>query len=255
MKKYIKGGSLAACALALTLTTAHAQTLGINFEANINSPGVPVDSATPAGVVPQLNFNNANPTGLAAGTNSSLIYADGSAATGVTLTWKANDTYSSGITPPSNNDAALMTDFLDGGPNNVSADVSVTGLPSGTYALFLYIAGDQSGAIRGGTYTINGNDFYLLNSGTDSGSPSGTFELAVAGDSATPGSGTAGNYFKTTFAGSSLTISESNFYASDPYPRAPIDGLQIVAVPEPSTLAMMALGGMGMLAMIRRRNS
>jgi hypothetical protein len=236
--------NIAVACLAFAGSTK-AQTLGIDFTANQNTDQGNAVTGT-AGVVAQANWNNVNAGGAATGSSSSLLYSDGSAASGVSVSWSAPDTYSANYALNNGNET-LLSNFLDSTPATGST-VSITGLSGGTYDLYIYIAGDQgSPAIRGGTYDINGTAFTLYNNGT-ADSANGDFSLA-SGDGVT-----AGNYFETTITGTSLTVTTTATHGTDSFLRAPIDGLQLVAVPEPSTWAMM-LGGVGMLGIFRRRRA
>lgn len=138
--------------------------------------------------------------------------------------------------------------------NNGTDTVTVTGLPAsiaGTgstpYDVIVYMAADTTG--RGGVYTVNGSSQTAVTLFPSDGT--GPFVLANAT--------TAGTYLIFTgVTGTTMTLTSlANGASVDYAQRAPIDGLQIITAPEPSALALLAVGGMSGLAllMVRRRIS
>jgi hypothetical protein len=64
-----------------------------------------------------------------------------------------------------------------------------------------------------------------------------------------------GNYVEFTgLTASSLTATLDSYNFGDGVPRLKISGFQIVAVPEPSTLAMLGMGVLGLVGMFRSRS-
>ena len=141
-----------------------------------------------------------------------------------------------------------MQGYLDNNPGTNST-ATVTGLPSsiagtGTtpYSVVVYLAGDTAGDNRGGVYTVNGLSQTALSIGP---SNDGVFVPATAT--------TPGNFIVFTgVTGSDLSISSQA--TSGGTPRSPFDGFQVVsgAIPEPASLGVMSVAGLGLLARRRR---
>jgi PEP-CTERM motif len=267
MKK-IKLALNMAALLAIATTMSHAQEIGVHFD-GLSGQGddyaATVDGTIDAGLIPQLNFNNiaANTNGgsnqsAVSGTQSGLLDSTG-ATTGVDLSYSSiNGVYAAAYAVNSNNEALLAT-FLDSGtgggglnnsPAGSSSSFTLTGLNAGVHTLVLYIGSDSGPTDgRGGIYTINGTAYKLTNNGTAS-SANGTFTLASSDGTV------AGNYFETTFTGTSLDVATSGQYSNGNYPRAPIDGFQvdnIAAAPEPNAWALMGTGLLALAFVGRRR--
>ncbi|HTB22522.1 MAG TPA: DUF4832 domain-containing protein [bacterium] len=178
-------------------------------------------AATDAGVVSLPEWNNASgASGSIANlmdnsggsTSSTLSYSAGNAI------WSLPITYSAG-----NYD--MMGGYIDAS-SGASTTVTINSLPSritaNGYSVYVYFDGDNSGAARTGNYTIGSTTI----SGTDAANTnfSGTFTQASGGSN--------GNYVLfTNQSGSSFTLTASVGASTDAYPRAPINGIQIVANP------------------------
>lgn len=210
---------------------AWAQNIGLNFAAT--DPDAATSSLNPtdvAGAVPQANWNNLT---LDDGTSSTLVKSDGSAATGTSVTWASNNTWrSTGTTNnafPAGPDRVLMAGYLDtldtaaGGAtvtvNNIENSVR---LPS--YDVYVYFLGD-SGANRGGGYTINDGVTSVLKYGSTMAMPTmhvedpGT-DINLAQD---------GTYLRfRRLTGSSFTLNSNTTLTTPNGFRAPINAVQIV---------------------------
>lgn len=235
-------------ALACTASLAFGQpSIAINFGADepALTGGGTLSATDVAGAAPQANWNNVSGN---FGTASDLVDSSG-AATSVTITWTSPNTWSSTGRGEENNgltggDRALMTGYIDTGADSANtASVTVSGLPAGFtslgYNVIVYSLGGVAG--RGGGFTIDGTTLI----GTSPSSPTALTQDAGV-DMTDEGtylvfSGLTGSSFTLT-ADASL----GNF-------RAPINGIQIVSVPEPSTVALLVLGGIGVVTTLRRR--
>jgi hypothetical protein len=205
--------------------SADAQVISINF-AGGGGPGAPTSLAATdvAGVVAVANWNNA--TG-SVGTLNSLIDNNG-AATTASVSYTSNNTWTTGI-PNTNANERLMQGYLDT-TDIIGTTVTVTGLPSATYNVYVYTLGDESG--REGAYTIGTN--------TQNTSPTLPFSNFVLGDNYALLEGVTGTSF-------TLTANAVDF-------RAPINGIQIAVVPGPSSLCTFALLLSPGIWLLRRRH-
>ena len=217
--------------------------IGINFGADEPAgAGSAVGPSVLAGAVPQINWNNLT---LASGSASSLVGDWGGTAlpTTVSVTWTSPNTWSSTGRGEENNgfapggDRDLMTGYLDTTDTAAGkATVTVSGLDprftSVGYDVYVYFLGGVGG--RGGAYTIG----QQTKMGTAMANPG--FHVEDPGVDMVD----AGTYVR--FSGlsdasftliSDASVPGSNF-------RAPINGLQIVAVPEPCALGLLVLGSL-----------
>jgi hypothetical protein len=102
--------------------------------------------------------------------------------------------------------------------------VTVLGLPAHTagYSVYVYFDGDNGTATRKGAYQMSGAGISTTTiHGTDASGAnfSGTFKQANS---------SAGNYVKFTINASRFTLTATPLSSSDAYPRAPINGIQII---------------------------
>jgi MYXO-CTERM domain-containing protein len=186
-----------------------------------------------AGVVPAANWNSftvlSSPTsGSAAG-----LIDDAGSATTAGATWSYNNPWSINIADtPGNN--RMMRGYLDSGAATTTV-VTLTNIPYALYDVYVYADGDNGTELRSGAYTIGATT--LVNTDPGSTTFGGTF---IEGT----------NYVRFTgLTGANFTLNATPTGAAAT-PRAPINGIQIVQVPEPGSLA---LGAMGALVLVRRR--
>ncbi len=174
-----------------------------------------------AGVIPEPNWNDAS--GVSSSSPLSLI-DDTGAATSATVTWSSNDIWDTPITDQPGN-ARMMKGYLDTSSNSTTT-VTVAGLPTsaGGYQVYVYADGDNGSATRTGIYTISGAGITTTTINlTDAASTnfSGTFTQA---------NNSTGNYVVFTINAAGFTLSATGGAASDGFPRAPINGIQIVPI-------------------------
>jgi hypothetical protein len=188
--------------------------IGIDF---VGSSGIAMAAGESAGVVPQANWNSA-----AGGSQTSpltLVDASG-AATSATVSWSANGGWAIPITDQPG-DRRLMRGYLDTSSTSVTT-VTVAGLPSGTYDVYVYADGDNRGYTRTAAYRISG-----------SGVTDTTINLTDPAytdfsGSFTQAAGTAGNYVKFTITAGGFTLTATPVSGTNTTLRAPINALQIV---------------------------
>lgn len=200
-----------------TLVVSTATSISIHFVGN----GIALNPTDVAGVVPKPNWNNLTATSSA--TPVALVDENGN-ATPATVTWSGYNPWSMPI-PNTPANFAMMQGYLDDGDGSTST-VSVSGLAATTngYTVYVYADGDNPGATREANYTIaapGAPNATLLLEDVSSVDFSGTF---VQVTTANP----AGNYIVFSIPGTSFTLTATPVSSTDPYPRAPVNGIQIV---------------------------
>ena len=170
-----------------------------------------------AGVVAKPNWNNANgPTNT---TPQGLVDESGT-ATGATVIWNTNGIWNLSITDTAGN-ARMMRGYLD--TRGATTTVTVSGLPTNSagYDVYVYADGDNP-ATRTGAYQISGTGITTTSvnlTDTVNVNFSGTFTQA---------NNSNGNYVKFTITATGFTITATPGAAADGFPRAPLNGIQIV---------------------------
>jgi hypothetical protein len=237
----------------IMLTLVAAATAGVQAQNIIswNDQGSASGNSTPlntipasgvAGVVPAINWNNSI-------VGMSLI-DDSGAATSASFTisgtwgaWRINAT-----SPGQDADTTYNRNLLDGYVNSSSgvdpSTISITGIPYSLYDVYVYLSSDTAG--RAGTisdsYTGITYDFSTMGPVEVSGA-NAVFTQSTDTGGLNP---TADYVVFQNVSGSSdtlqLTIASGGGYG----------GFQIVAVPEPGTLALASLSGFAILALRRR---
>src|ERR1700683_1011171 len=208
--------------LDVASATGSSNVIGIDFVGE----DVAMASTEVAGVVAEPNWNDAS--GAASTTPLNLVNAGG-ASTTATVTWSSNNVWETPITDQPGN-ARMMKGYLDTASNSTTT-VTVAGLPTsaGGSQGYVYADGDNGSATRTGIYTISGTGITTTTIDlTDAANTNfnGTFTLA---------NNSAGNYVVFTINDAGFTLSATGGAASDGFPRAPINGIQIVPLtPTPS---------------------
>lgn len=248
--------------------------IGLNFVGGRGSTAEPDGHLQDDGIVAALagvpsvaqsNWNNLfGPTGTAAA--GSLLDKNGAALAGANVSWTSNNLWTITATAPADADAAQMKGYLDTNDTS-STTVSIADLPTewAEYDVYVYFDGD-SNAGRAGNYSISStNDgsesvtvtdtanwnLGMAAGGTYNRANENAFELNTS-----PGF-TTGNYL--VFRGRrdlSFTLTSQGSQANSFPPRAPINAIQLVAtrlIPEPTSIAIMALGAIMLVPRLRRR--
>jgi hypothetical protein len=171
-----------------------------------------------AGVVGKANWNDAN--GLTNTAGQALVDESGT-ATGATVTWNTNGVWSLPITDTPGN-GRMMRGYLD--TTGATTVVTVSGLPANAagYDVYVYADGNNGTATRTGAYQISGAGITTTSVNlTDAANTdfSGTFTQA---------NNSSGNYVKFTITATGFTITATPGTTTDAYPRAPVNGIQIV---------------------------
>ena len=260
--------------------------IGINY-VDIGDPGVqntpadallPTESAGAPGYA-QVGWNNMGRWGATVPVNDST-----GAPTGATSTWDSNNTWNDGAGTASPN-AKLMHGYLDAtGQTNVNdppyqffwnenkPEVYITGLTAwlaaqgaASYKVVVYTDGDSTSGRKGEYWlqagtggdppTLLGPDLTSHVFVSDVSNFSGTF-TEVPLSASTLSTAGEGNYFVFTGVSADSFILRSEEWpsgvAGDAL-RAQINGIQIIAsVPEPASIGLLALAGIGLLSRRRR---
>ncbi|TWT77905.1 hypothetical protein Pla123a_17040 [Posidoniimonas polymericola] len=218
--------------LGAAASAVHADSLALNFAAD--DPDTATATVTQAaGVLGTENWNN-----FTGATGSAMDLMSGSgAATSASVEWTSANTWRSGARDQgAGGDAQLMSGYLDYDDDPLTPPViTVSGvdgaLGNPAYNVYVYVQGDSDQA-RGGEWTVNG----VTQSLTDS-DPFTTF---VEGENYLLFTGVTGDVINVTSGGANTF-------------RAPINGIEIVGVPEPGSLALVSLGVLGLGGYVRRR--
>ena len=211
----VSGSTTHTATVSLTVTTPGTpKAISIDFVGQ----GTVMGSTEVAGVVQKANWNNAS--GLTNTTGQVLVDETG-AATAAKVTWNTNGMWNLPITDTPG-DARMMRGYLD--TVGSVTTVTVTGLASNAagYDVYVYADGDDPLGNRTGIYQISGTGITTTSiSATDlqNVNYSGTYTQA---------NNTAGNYVKYTITATGFTITATPGTATDGFPRAPLNGIQIV---------------------------
>ncbi|WP_269542111.1 PEP-CTERM sorting domain-containing protein [Cerasicoccus fimbriatus] len=275
--KILLGATTLTVALA---TSAQAQTLMLNFRSSGGPTGAnltnsPLHTSEPS--FTDTSWNNISNSDVGSG----LLYADGTAATGVAFdlgiaNLDVSTTVDLATTPTSANNLGLQANtgvyegnsvgtggiFSGSGPDRNQIGLQVTGLAAGTYEIYITgrnTNGQSTGELLYSYYAgtgVAGSNFDF--SGYDSSS------VSFMGSDQTAAWVDGGNYGKITItlaAGEALNIvsngdggkatGSSSFGTAN---RGFLNSVQISMIPEPQTWALIiGLVSLGVLALRRRK--
>jgi hypothetical protein len=188
--------------------------IGVDF---LGGSTVAMTAAETAGVVPKANWNSAS--GASRTTPLALVDETG-APTNATLTWSANGGWRIPVTDRPG-DTRMMAGYLDTNSTSITT-LTVAGLPSRAYDVYVYVDGDNREYTRTAAYRISGpgiTDTSVTLTDPANTNFSGTF---------TPAAGTSGNYVKFTITAGGFTLTATPVSGTNPTLRAPINAIQIV---------------------------
>jgi len=222
---------LAATILLYQAPTKAAQSIGIDFQgrANSGSPVAPMAATESAGVVPQTHWNSVDDQAQNnTGTSSPLNDSTG-AATAVTVSFNANDSWNNdtdlGANPGANSHMMNGIIKANGSPHDES--FTIDGLADGVYDVYLYLnengAGSQVNVFDGqntATYYVtegtayNGSTPWVQGTNTDPGAPRPVVNYVLFSK-------------VNTLGGSSLAFTVSHITGTD---GSGVAGIQVINV-------------------------
>lgn len=237
---------IAAAVLLTASFTLHAQIISWNLDNNGTLGGANV-----AGVAAAANWNNSWPA------NPTVNLMDNSgAATTLDLAYGSFNTWSiQGSHPGADTDGSYNKELLNGylnsgpaawGPSITNSYVSLSQIPYSVYDIYIYFSADTAG--RNGSVSDGSTTYYFSTLG--SAAISGANAL-FAQTTDTLGVNPGADYaIFSGLSGVSQTLTLNMLSGNDQW--GGIAGFQVVAVPEPGTLALVTLGGLGVLIFRRR---
>jgi len=182
--------------------------------------GVAMGGSEVAGVMAVSNWNDAG--GASSSSPLSLEDQNGNPTT-ATVTWTSDNGWAQPITDQPGN-VRMMKGYLDNGHQDTTI-VNITGLPSDPngFKIYVYAQGASNNSSNTGIYQVSGTGITASSVAlTYNSNFNGTFTQATA-------SSPIGNYVVLTIPSvSSFTLSAIPSTASSGFPRAPINGIQVV---------------------------
>jgi hypothetical protein len=254
--------------LSLAAATTQAQVISWSFDQYgfgnaAGGSGLPVPN-TEAGVVLAYNWNdswseNYSAYAYGSGVTVNNLFDNTGTATTTSITYNSYNGYH--ITSPNPSQDAdgsynrdMLNGFLNAGPATWSPAITYdsttfNSIPYAQYNIYVYVSDDTAGRVAlvsDGSMTF---DLSTMGSAEVSGA-----NASLIQSSDTSGLNPSADYVEFTgLTGSSLTLTVT------PGDQTPADAawvglaaVQIVAVPEPATLALAAIGGMVALVLGRR---
>jgi len=242
MKKYVP----VALALVLSVSTVGAQSI---ISADLGSSGT-LSSSDVLGAVPAPEWTN--PSGFPNFTDADLNFDDGTSS-GATLTAAASgggggnvDTQVTATTTP---DFEMFNRAYRLPSANTStitlASVPTTGAWAGGYDVYFYVAGVEASPTQ--YSATDGTTTYQFDL-TNGDNFSGTYETITSTDALNPS--TSGNTI--VFSGLTGASQTFTFEGTDSTNSMGLVGMQVVAVPEPSTTGLL-VGALALSLAARRR--
>ncbi|HEY6231008.1 MAG TPA: Ig-like domain-containing protein, partial [Pyrinomonadaceae bacterium] len=221
-----------------------ATTIGVNFQGrdNNSNPTPALGAGDTAGLVPQGNWNNVNDKATTPAAENGVtgpLNDSTGAATAVTLTFAAQDSWNNDVVPGTvtTGNAKLMNGIIKANGADAAATFTFDNLPAGTYDIYMYMNENGNGALADVT---DGTTTYYVTE-THQFVDTDSFKQAKnTTDPATGGTRDLGNYVKFTgISGASKTITVTHRVDPSNNDGAGIAGFQIVS---PSGATPVSIG-------------
>ncbi|WFB36336.1 PEP-CTERM sorting domain-containing protein [Kiritimatiellota bacterium B12222] len=232
------GNLLAAPIISINLTTDIANALESTAQA-----GAPAVISDQWNNITVTNAGDGNATG--SGTN--LIDNSGAATT---LDFAASKLTGGNTYAGTSSPYGWTGDQLTMHTGRLSYDIkmNVTEIPYAQYDIYVYLSAGANGGAVAANISLTGDDldsshFYYAN--YDGGYPANNYVQVTSTNSAAPSSG---NY--VLFTGNTGTSFQLNYDSTATIFDSYVAGIQIVAIPEPSSLVLISVG---LLTLVSRR--
>ena len=186
-----------------------------------------------AGVSARARWNSA---AGAVRTSPLLLTDETGTPTGATITWNASGVWQTPVTDQSGN-RRMMKGYLDTTSTSVSS-LTIAGLTTRSYDIYVYVDGDNSSYTRTGEYTISGAGITTTTLRlTDAAGVNFSSAFVQAADS-------SGNYLKFRINAGGFVLTATPGAASTGTRRAPLNGIQIIPVAAPpAAISVDFVGG------------
>lgn len=247
--------SLLAAAAGVGLAAPASRAATISFKFTNGTTGLAATDLAGAPGVRAGNYNNVAVTSTTANATLGTVKDDsGATVPSATLTLTPATGQNNGVAAGvvGTNDAALFSNSFDQFSTPAST-VTVTNIPYATYDVYFYRTGNEANAtLRAGQFTIGSQNRFVRGGLAD---PTNTGSGYVLSSDTTNGGGSTaqGNYVVFSgLSGGTLTASFAGVAAGDTINRNKVAGFQIVQTPEPASVGLVALSGLGLLARRRR---
>ena len=189
--------------------------IGIKFK---GSNTVSMGATESAGVLSSTHWNNA---AGATRTTPLTLLDDAGVLTKASVTWRANGVWMTPIADRAGN-ARLMKGYLDTTTNTSVTTVTVAGLPSGMYDVYVYVDGDNHEFTRTAAYSLSGAGITPITvKVTDPANVNFSGSLTRATNS-------SGNYVKFSITAAGFTLTAKPVVGTNATVRAPVNAIQIV---------------------------
>ena len=235
----------------LSLPDAGASTSGRSISVNFgsNGPNASLAATDVAGVIPTRNWNNA-PGNI--GSLFDLVQDNlgvASVVSGSSVNWSGSGTWTTDQEDNTSQftgaDEILMAGYLDNFTGNAGS-ILFSGLPNGLYDIYVYSLTAVNNR-DSGNIIVNGIQEKSISAPSTS-----FFEGGGPGGPQDTG-GIPGNY--NFYPNVNVTNGQVNITLPGDTFRAAVNGVELVIVPEPSSMMFAALTGAGLLGWRRRRPS